>query len=106
MSGQATVAPDQKCAFCYVAVGLLEFGKALLAPADPDDEYLVLPHDHGSTPCLPDPLTTSIYIRPLYRKLLAKVDAAAKRDALIITGSPGNVLERRKEERNASWSVI
>lgn len=57
------------------------------APVDASTELLVVPKDLCKV--VPRPLRKSIYIRPLYRKLLARIDTAGSHSAAIVTGSPG-----------------
>ena len=44
---------------------------------------------------IPAPLRTSIFIRPLYRRLLKAVLSAPDESATVISGNPGQVAERQ-----------
>ena len=48
----------------------------------------------GLSHFIPAPLRTSIFIRPLYRRLLNVVLSAADGSATVISGNPGDVTER------------
>ena len=73
--------------FCC-AVELRRVAAALQsAPVDASAELLAVPKDLSKV--VPRPLRKSIYIRPLYRKLLARINTAGSHSAAIVTGSPG-----------------
>ena len=56
-----------------------------------EDQFIKV--DNNLDPVIPGPLRSSMYVRPLYWKLLDKLEAASKTNASIVTGNPGRATE-------------